>query len=531
MIEGVADSCPTGHTVPRIYLRPLVEGPPGPCGCGCPLTPQTSDGFDAVAFAADVLQVPPDPWQRWLLIHALELLPDGRPRFRRVLVLVARQNGKTYLLALLACFWMYVCDPLTVLGSSTKTAMAIKAWRRAITMAKAIPDLAAMIPKRGGITTGAGREAWVLTNGSTYEPVASNAEGGRGDSLDRVIADELRQHHDYSSYGATYHAMRARPYAQFWALSSMGDDRSIVLNDLREAALEFIETGTGDPRLGVFEYSPPPGADPLNPEHLAMANPNVGRRFDMEELLNEAAVAVRKGGEALTDFKTEAMNIKVDALDPAIDPVAWAECTLPGTLDDLRGGLVVTVDVTPDMRHVAVVSGAQLADGRVRIEAVKAFEGPRAVTDAEAWLPGFLTRNRPRKFGWMPGGPAAAMAGRLRERKGRTSWPPRGVTVEEISGEVTGACMAFSAAVDGRQVVHSDDPLLNAQMLAATKLWRVDEVWRFGRTGETYADACYAAAGVVHLARTLPTPRGRPRIVVPGGKSSRRQAELRPAPP
>lgn len=508
-----------GHTVPRLYLPPLITGPPGPCGCGCALTEQTSEGFDVADFADLVLRVPLDPWQRWLVIHALEVLPDGRPRFRRVVVTVARQNGKTYLLAVLAAYWMYVCGPLTVLGSSTKTAMAIKAWRKSIDLCRAVPELAAMIPKRGGILTAAGRERWSLTNGSVYEPVASNEEGGRGDALDRVIADELRQHHDYSAYGASYYAMRSRPYGQFWALTSMGDYRSIVLNDLRSAALAFLDTGDGDPRLGLFEWSPPKGADPLDPVALAMANPNVNRsdRFPMSDLLAEARVAVAKGGAALSDFKTEAMNIQVDALDPALDPQAWADCKIPGTLDELRRGLVMMIDVTPDLRHVSLLAGAQLPDGRVRIEPVRAWEGDQAVTRAEAELPGFLARNRPRKFGWFPGGPAAALVATIRERKGRTSWPPRGVTVEEIAGEVPGACMSFAAAVEGRQVLHSGDPLLDAQALAATKLPCPGDKWRFGRTGDTYADAVYAAAGVVLLARTLPTPLGKPRVLLPRG--------------
>lgn len=514
-MTAVAEPLPAGHTVPRLYLPPLVQGPPGPCGCGCALTVETSLGFEAVDFATNVLLQPPDPWQRWLLIHGLELLEDGRPRFRRIVVLVGRQNGKTYLLAILACFWMYYLGPLNIIGTSTKTSQALKSWAKAISFAKAVPDLAVMIPKRGGVLTGAGREKWTLTNGSVYEPAASNAEGGRGDSLDRVIADELRQHKDYAAYGASYHAMRARPYAQFWALSSMGDDSSVVLNDLREAAMTFIEEGSGDPRLGIFEWSPPPGADPLNPEHLAMANPNAGHRFSMEDLLNEAAVCVRKGGLSLTDFKTEAMNVRVPVLDPAIDAEAWRDCKVVGNLDDLRAGTVAVVDVTPDMRHVTLLAGAQLPDGRVRIEPVKVWEGPRAVTVAEAELPGWLARNKPAKFGFMPGGPAAAMVATLRERKGRTAWPPKGVVVEEIQGEVTGACMAFSAAVEGRQVLHAGDPLLDAQALAATKLWRREGVWRFGRSGETYADAVYAAAGVVLLARTLPTPLGRIRVVKP----------------
>lgn len=509
-----------GETVPRLFTRPLVEGPPGDCGCGCALTPETSDGFEFVEFAELVLGVPPDPWQRWLAIHAMELLPDGRPRFRRVLVLVARQNGKTYLLGALACYWMYLRGPMLLLGSSTKTAMAVKAWRQAIAFAQAVPELAAEIPagRGAGIKTGSGQESWKLTNGSRYEPVASNEDGGRGDALDRVVADELRKHKDYSAYGASYYAMRARPFAQFWGISSMGDDRSVVLNDLREAALAFIESGDGDPRLGIFEWSPPAGADPLDPRALAMANPNAGRRFPMEDLLAEARVAIAKGGQALTDFKTEAMNIRVRAMDPAIDPQAWADCKVVGDLEGLRGGLVAAVDVSPDMRHVSLLAGAQMPDGRVRVEVVDRWEGDDAVAKAEAALPGWLARNKPRKFGFLPGGPAAALIATLRERKGRTSWPPRGVVVEEISGEVTGACMAFAAAVAGRQVVHSGDPLLDAHALGAGKLMRGD-VWRFVRQlrdGEdAHVDAAYAAAGVVLLARTLPTPIGRPRVLVP----------------
>lgn len=522
-----AAAYPLGHTVPRLFLPPLVTGPPGPCGCGCPLTPYTSDGFDVADFAADVLGEPLDDWQRWLVIHALELLPDGRPRFRRVIITVARQNGKTYLLAILACFWLYVCGPLNLLGSSTKTGTAIKAWNKAIGMAKAVPDLAAMIPKRGGITTGAGREKWALTNGAVYEPVASNEEGGRGDALDRVIADELRQHHDYSAYGASYHAMRARPYAQWWALTSMGDHRSVVLNDLRSAALVFLENGVGDPRLGLFEWSPEPGADPLDPDALAMANPNAGRRFDLADLLAEAQVAVAKGGMALTDFKTEAMNLMVDALDPALNAEAWRNCKVAGDLSALKAGLVMVVDVTPDMQHIALLAAALMPDDRVRIEPVKAWEGPRAVAAAAAELPGVIARNRPRKFGWLPGGPGAALIATLRERKGRTSWPPRGVTTEEIQGEATGACMAFAAAVEALQVVHAGDPLLDAQAAAVTKLPRPNDMWRFGRSGETYADAMYAAAGAVLLARTLPTPLGRPRVIVPRKAiAARTQAEM-----
>jgi phage terminase large subunit-like protein len=49
-----------------------------------------------------VLRQPLDPWQQWVAIHIGELQPDGRPRFRQALIIVARQNGKTHLCKVLA---------------------------------------------------------------------------------------------------------------------------------------------------------------------------------------------------------------------------------------------------------------------------------------------------------------------------------------------------------------------------------------------------------------------------------------------
>jgi len=494
-----------GEIVPRIFTPPLVVGPPGPCGCGCALTADTSDGFELIEFAELVLNVPPDPWQRFLAIHGLELLADGRPRFRRVLVLVARQNGKTYFMSILANYWMFLRGPLKILGSSTKTAMAVKAWKQAIAHAQAIPELAAEIPVgRGrGIKTGSGQESWTLANGSRYEPVASNEEGGRGDSLDRVLADEFRQHRDYSAYGAAYHAMRARPYAQFWGISSMGDDRSVVLNDLRDSAIGYIESGEGDERLGVFEWSAPLGSDALDPYAIAQANPNVNRRFPMSDILAEARAVLVKGGEALTDHLTEVMNIRVPALDAAVDAAAWKLSAVPGSIGALRGSLAACVDVSRDEQHASLVLAAPMPDGRIRLEVARVWDGPTAPADMEADLPALVAAIKPRALGWFPNGPAAASAASLAERKGRTSWPPRGVTVSEIRGEVSATCMGFAALVRSMGVVHSDEPLLTAHVTGSEKLRRGD-VWVFSRKGAGHCDGAYAAAGAAHLARTLP---------------------------
>lgn len=95
LVAGGRDD--VGYMVPRIWTRPLR-----------PLTPETSLGYEVIEFARQYLGVAFRPWQKWLLIHALELNDDGSYRFKKVIVLVARQNGKTLLASVLATWWLLV---------------------------------------------------------------------------------------------------------------------------------------------------------------------------------------------------------------------------------------------------------------------------------------------------------------------------------------------------------------------------------------------------------------------------------------
>jgi phage terminase large subunit-like protein len=112
------------------------------------LTPQTSYGYAVIHFAAVVLGTPLDPWQQWVVIHLGELLPDGRPRFRQVLVLVARQNGKTHLCKVLALFWMFVERHPMIFGTSTDLEQAKEAWEAAVALAEDTPALAGRLNAR-----------------------------------------------------------------------------------------------------------------------------------------------------------------------------------------------------------------------------------------------------------------------------------------------------------------------------------------------------------------------------------------------
>jgi hypothetical protein len=485
-----------GRTEPRLWTPPLRE-----------LTPATSYGFEVIDFA-DEIGHPLLDWQKFAVIHGGELLEDGRPRFRIVLLLVSRQNGKTELPVVLSAYWQFRKQVPLVLGTSTKLAYAKESWQKAVSLVRqtrSLDDLHEPGRKWYRRTNGE-TESWTLA-GSRYLIAASNDEGGRSLTIHRAIADELRQHHDYSAWDAMEPACSPMD-AQIWALSNAGSAESVVLNDLQDAARHFIATGEGDRRLGLLEWSAPDDADPTDVDALLQANPRVGHGLDLEVLLAGAERAKRLGGEALSGFRTERMCQRVKLLNPAIDPLQWRDCLDRGELAGARSRLAVCVDLSRDQRHATLAAAAVLEDGRVRVETVAEWTGPGAASELERDLPGWVERLGPKTVGWFGAGPAEAVAAKLKDRRkdGVRGWPPRGVTVAEIRGETASVIMGFGKEVAAGTLAHSGQGMLDAQVGGAEKLTRGD-AWVLTRRGGGHVDAVYAVAGAAHLARTLPTAR------------------------
>ncbi|MDG4821274.1 terminase large subunit [Asanoa sp. WMMD1127] len=283
----------------------------------------------------------------------------------------------------------------------------------------------------------------------------------------------------------------------------------MVLNDLRKSALAFIATAEGDDDLGIFEWSAPEGADPEDLAALAMANPNLGYRKDAKKLLANARRAKERGGAALASFRTNHMCQWVKLDDPAIDAGAWERTAVPDAPIEGASRWAMAIDLSADGRHAAVVAACRLPGERLRVQV--ADSGPTA--EVRKRLLATISTVKPAKFGWLPYGPTAALAADLKDRKSVRSWPPAGVEIEELTGEAAAVCMGFAQMVGEERVEHlQGDELLDDHVTGAEKLKKPNDTWIFSRKGEGYVDAAYAAAGAVHLARTLPEPIGKPRL-------------------
>lgn len=489
-----------GSPVPRLWTPPLRDLS----------EPNATLGHAVIAFAK-MLGEPLLPWQEWWALHALELTADGRFRFGTVLTLVARQNGKTTLLKILALTLLYLGHARLILGAAQSLDIAKESWGKAVELAQGVPELDAEIIRVrrtngdqefaiADVSEIAAKGKRDATPKGRYRISAATPSAGRGLSVDLLILDELREHATWGAWAALSKTTSARPNALIIGISNAGSDHSVVLNSLRDIAL-----AESDPRVGVFEWSAPDGAALDDPEAWAAANPSLGHT------LHADAIRMSMTTDPPAVFRTEVLCQRVEALNGAIDPAQWSEgADTAAVMDDVRDRVALVLDVSPDLRHVTLLAAAERESGAVQVEVVAAWDSPSAMRvgsgdpDNPMSLGEWAAKVSPRARGFFPTGPAAALATEL-----------KGLGFEPITGaDVSVVCQEFAELVTARRLVHTGDPLLTSQVTSATRTYSGDG-WRFTRPrAGGYVDAAYAAAGAAYLARNLPAAVGRPRLIV-----------------
>jgi hypothetical protein len=217
----------------------------------------------------------------------------------------------------------------------------------------------------------------------------------------------------------------------------------------------------------------------------------------------------------MAGFTAQYLNIwpLQEVATPAIAPAAWLACL--STVDgfaDLRDRLAVCFDIAKSGQSATLYGAAEQPDGRVRIALLGEWSGGGSGDQAVRELPALVAQIKPRAFGTLPGGPAAAVMSKLGAEH-LAGWPAS-VPREEIRGELPRVAMGFGRLVDARRIARDKEPLLDGQVALAEKLVRGD-TWVFSRKGQGDCDAVYAAAGAAHLAVGLKPSAGKLRVLKP----------------
>ena len=476
-----------GSTEPRVFTLPLRE-----------LSPDTTLGFAVIDFAEDVLEVELLPWEKWLFIHSLEIIGsfDGEWhfRYRTVLVLIARQNGKTMMSEILALFFMYALGVNLIIGTSTNLDAAEEVWDGVVDIAESNEDLAAEI---ADIKRSSGRKTITLTGRRRYRITAANRKGARGKSGDLVLLDELREHQDFSAWSAVTKTTMARPNAIVWCMSNAGDGSSVVLRSLRMKAHKRLGDPDGinkavgssqieyeeleefdDDSLGLFEWSARPDAVITDRTEWARANPSLGYGFMTERSLASACAT-----DPPDVFKTECLCQWVTStIAPPFPVGAWDKGKDEQSRIADKAPLWFGIDISADRTHASIGVCGKRNDGAWHIELAEYRTGT-------GWIVKWLMNAAPNYSAGMKialqskGAPIASMIDVIAAIDGVEVVECCGKDVAGWCGRIYDAVAACddSSEIDATPVYHITQPALDlAANIAATRPMG-DGAWAWDR--------------------------------------------------
>ena len=319
-------------------------------------------------------------------------------RFKTVILLVARQNGKSYIMSSRLLWRMLQWDgpeenaPL-VLGTAHKLRLAEEILDLSFSALKN-SRLRHRIDRKKDTN---GNKLFRLVNGARYMCEAASDDGGRGLSVIDLAFDELRQQREWSAWSAMTNTTNAIHSSQVIAVSNAGEAKSDVLRSLREKALQEIEdyANSGgapdyepvDPSLGLFEYSAPDGCDIWDRDGWAQANPSLGWPYGptVDTIASQAALVGEPGaGMPEHKFRTENLcqwvNVAEDGIFRAEDVDA---CTDDESEIAPESPIYLGVDVSKDRSASYMAVAGWREDGLPHVEVI----ARRAYTE---WVPKHL---------------------------------------------------------------------------------------------------------------------------------------------
>lgn len=429
-----------------------------------PLTPETSLGFAAIEYAETVLEKTLYPWQKWALIHALEIVGDletgWKFRFRTILFLISRQNGKTVLSEVIASFFMNVLCVESIFGTSLSLDKAEEVWEAVINDQEAHPELSADIDR---VSRTNGNKRLILNGGRQYKVGAPTRRAGRGDSNDLVMLDEIREQRDWETWSAAVASTNAKPNGLVVCFSNAGDPDSVVLRQLRSQAIAVIEGGSvtdfgGDVNgstLGLFEWSAPDDAATDDMVALAQANPALGYGY-----LTERALLSNRATFPDNKFRSECMCQQVETILPNPFPDgAWeGGLDIHSTIAP-ESELFFGLDLSQDRRWATIAVCGMRDDGHYHIEVVARRVGTSWVED---WFRARAMKNPMNLAFQSRGAPVCGLAEQICTIHGVKRIAIEGKELTSGWGRFYDAvCACGDDSRGGVRVYHLDQPVLN----------------------------------------------------------------------
>ena len=338
---------------------------------------------DDVIEIATILKQKLLPYQEYVLKDMLTV--DKNDRFVRKfsLLLISRQNGKTFLARMLILTHLLKWNTDVLIMSSNRS-MALETFRQVANALENNDHFKGMVKQ---IRHANGTESIEMLSGARLDVVAATRDGSRGRSISGLLyIDEVREISP-EGYRAAVPVTRAHPNSHTLLTSNAGDAFSTVLNELRERALSAPPKS-----FGFYEYSAPQYCKITDRAGWAQANPALGYTITEEAI--EEAIAT----SPIENTRTETLCQWIDSLSSPW-PHGVLEETSDSTLTIPIGGYTIFgFDVSPSRRNASLVAGQIMGDGRIGVGILQTWESQVSVDDLKiaADIKGWADQYRPK---------------------------------------------------------------------------------------------------------------------------------------
>jgi len=443
-----------------------------------PLNDLPSRGGDLIDLAAS-LGVDLMEWQKFALIHTHKYKPDGRWASPTNCIVVARQNGKSFLQQIRILGGLFLWDEPLQIGQAHTLNTSLEQFRQMMWTIEANESLAKQVKK---VRLNHGAEE-IETKMGTRFMVRAGGSAARGISRPSTIhLDELLRMNNMDSYASLRYTLMAAPNPMLMGYTNAGDNTSVVLNSFRDRAMASIGGVIDD--IAYFEWSSP--TDEITLENARHANPAMGvtiHEDNIRSVLNDPPNVVMS--EVLCRWVVAIQNI--------VDAAAWNNC-LDKTVDlDPEKTTWLAIDLSPDRKHASLVGAQKIGSEQFVVKLLHSWSNDLQLDDREiANELADYARKYPTEYVLYSRKSAGAVASRL---------APAGIPVFDMDGSYPQSCDEMLSAINSNRLKHRGQSQLTEEILAAVQLRRGDGGWVIGRRASN-AVVCgaVAVALVTHFA-------------------------------
>jgi phage terminase large subunit-like protein len=252
-----------------------------------------------------------EPAQMFILVNVFGFRrrSDGRRRFTRAYIEVARKNAKSTLTAGVALYCL-TCEgelgPEVIVGATTG-AQADKVFKPA----------KLMVERTSALREAFALKAWARSvtcgdNGGTIQPINSKSSTQDGWNPYVGILDELHAHKDRGLFDVIRSAFGARKQPLMWMITTAGYNVHGVCFEQRSLLVKILNGSVeADHYFGAI-FTIDEGDDPLDERVWRKANPLYGSAVDPAEMQGYA-IEAQSSPASMGEFLTKRLNVWLNA--------------------------------------------------------------------------------------------------------------------------------------------------------------------------------------------------------------------------